>query len=249
VEPGFLFAASRAQARTARASCRWRWRRAPLRVLCAFEAEPRGARAVRRAPSSCVPRPRVLCPDGRRFFGAQPETIVAVTGTSGKTSVAHFVRQIFQRPAIPAASLGTLGTVTAGRTLYGGLTTPDPVALHKDLRGWPLKRSPMRLSKRRATASTSTGSTACGSTAAGFHQSWPGSHGLPPDGRGLSGRQTAAVPGSSAGMAEPWSLIRVKIRRPGLGSRRRRGLPVISVGERGKDLKLTGTRRVFRARC
>ncbi|MFN4169297.1 MAG: Mur ligase family protein, partial [Pannonibacter phragmitetus] len=68
-----------------------------------------------------------------RFHGRQPETMVAVTGTSGKTSVAYFVRQIFQRCGHNAASLGTLGTVTASGTSYGGLTTPDPVSLHAEL--------------------------------------------------------------------------------------------------------------------
>ncbi|MEM9632206.1 MAG: UDP-N-acetylmuramoyl-L-alanyl-D-glutamate--2,6-diaminopimelate ligase [Pseudomonadota bacterium] len=68
-----------------------------------------------------------------RFCGAQPDTIVAVTGTAGKTSVAHFVRQIFQAAGHPAASLGTLGTIKPAGESYGGLTTPDPVALHKEL--------------------------------------------------------------------------------------------------------------------
>ena len=42
-----------------------------------------------------------------RFYPRQPETIVAVTGTSGKTSVAAFVRQIWQALGREAASLGT----------------------------------------------------------------------------------------------------------------------------------------------
>ncbi|MBN9671650.1 UDP-N-acetylmuramoyl-L-alanyl-D-glutamate--2,6-diaminopimelate ligase [Roseibium aggregatum] len=68
-----------------------------------------------------------------RFYGRQPDTIVAVTGTAGKTSVAHFARQIFQSAGHPAASLGTLGTIKPGGESYGGLTTPDPVALQKEL--------------------------------------------------------------------------------------------------------------------
>src|SRR3974390_3545573 len=44
-----------------------------------------------------------------RFFPRQPETIVAVTGTSGKTSVAAFARQIWQTLGRNSASLGTLG--------------------------------------------------------------------------------------------------------------------------------------------
>lgn len=44
-----------------------------------------------------------------RYYGAQPETIIAVTGTNGKTSVADFCRQIWGRLARRAASIGTLG--------------------------------------------------------------------------------------------------------------------------------------------
>ncbi|PHP67596.1 UDP-N-acetylmuramoyl-L-alanyl-D-glutamate--2,6-diaminopimelate ligase [Zhengella mangrovi] len=66
-----------------------------------------------------------------RFYGAQPETMVAVTGTAGKTSVAAFTRQIWDHAGYAAASIGTTGVVAPGRDEYGSLTTPDPVALHK----------------------------------------------------------------------------------------------------------------------
>src|SRR5271168_976758 len=66
-----------------------------------------------------------------RFYPRQPETIVAVTGTSGKTSVAAFVRQIWQALGREAASIGTIGVVSRPLTVYGSLTTPDPIALHQ----------------------------------------------------------------------------------------------------------------------
>lgn len=69
-----------------------------------------------------------------KLAGKQPEKIVAVTGTSGKTSVAVFVRQIFAAAGFEAASLGTIGTVTSRGAHYGSLTTPDPVDLHRNLR-------------------------------------------------------------------------------------------------------------------
>ena len=59
--------------------------------------------------------------------------IVAVTGTSGKTSVAAFTRQIWEALGHEAASLGTIGVVTPKKAIYGSLTTPDPVGLHKTL--------------------------------------------------------------------------------------------------------------------
>jgi UDP-N-acetylmuramoyl-L-alanyl-D-glutamate--2,6-diaminopimelate ligase len=61
---------------------------------------------------------------------AQPATIVAVTGTAGKTSVADFARQIFAACGHRAASLGTLGVIGPEGAEYGALTTPDPVTLH-----------------------------------------------------------------------------------------------------------------------
>jgi UDP-N-acetylmuramoyl-L-alanyl-D-glutamate--2,6-diaminopimelate ligase len=68
-----------------------------------------------------------------RFYGRQPRTIAAVTGTNGKTSVVHFTREIWTALRCPAASLGTLGLVTAAEHRPGALTTPDPTALHCDL--------------------------------------------------------------------------------------------------------------------
>ena len=67
------------------------------------------------------------------FHPRQPGTIVAVTGTSGKSSVAEFSRQIFSACGREAASLGTIGTVTAKGADYGSLTTPDPLSLHATL--------------------------------------------------------------------------------------------------------------------
>ena len=66
-----------------------------------------------------------------RFYPRQPETIVAVTGTSGKTSVAAFARQIWSALGREAASIGTIGVVSKPLTVYGSLTTPDPIALHE----------------------------------------------------------------------------------------------------------------------
>ena len=66
-------------------------------------------------------------------FPRQPETIVAVTGTSGKTSVAAFARQIWQKLGYASASLGTLGVIAPSGAVYGSLTTPDPIALHRTL--------------------------------------------------------------------------------------------------------------------
>lgn len=73
---------------------------------------------------------RALARAAATFFVAQPENIVAVTGTNGKTSVASFLRQIWTAAGLQAASLGTIGLDAPGRTLEGTLTTPDTVSLH-----------------------------------------------------------------------------------------------------------------------
>ena len=76
---------------------------------------------------------RALALAAAKFYARQPETIAAVTGTSGKTSVAAFTRQIWLRLGHAAASIGTIGLVSPKRSLYGSLTTPDPIALHAQL--------------------------------------------------------------------------------------------------------------------
>ncbi len=97
-----------------------------------------GARARAMAPSTL---PILTAADPRRalallaaqLFPNQPEIIVAVTGTAGKTSVASFAQQIFAHLGHRAASLGTLGLVAGGESGEPGLTTPDPVSLHRIL--------------------------------------------------------------------------------------------------------------------
>jgi len=76
---------------------------------------------------------RLLALAAARLFPGQPGTIAAVTGTSGKTSVAAFTRQLWQAQGLAAASIGTVGLVTPARSVYGSLTTPDPIALHRML--------------------------------------------------------------------------------------------------------------------
>ena len=105
------------------------------------DAAARGARVVVAQHRADCPLPLVVVDDVRaalahaaaRFYPRQPETIVAVTGTSGKTSVVAFVRQIWAALGHEAASLGTVGVVDSSGAQYGALTTPGPVELHKTL--------------------------------------------------------------------------------------------------------------------
>jgi UDP-N-acetylmuramoyl-L-alanyl-D-glutamate--2,6-diaminopimelate ligase len=68
-----------------------------------------------------------------RFYPRQPENLVAVTGTAGKTSVASFYREICTSAGREAASMGTVGVASRRWSAYGSLTTPDPVSLHAAL--------------------------------------------------------------------------------------------------------------------
>jgi UDP-N-acetylmuramoyl-L-alanyl-D-glutamate--2,6-diaminopimelate ligase len=76
---------------------------------------------------------RALALAAARFYPRQPATIAAVTGTSGKTSVAAFTRQIWAALGCEAASIGTIGLVTPKQEVYGSLTTPDPIELARTL--------------------------------------------------------------------------------------------------------------------
>ncbi|MEO3472656.1 UDP-N-acetylmuramoyl-L-alanyl-D-glutamate--2,6-diaminopimelate ligase [Roseomonas sp. CAU 1739] len=110
------------------------------------DAVERGAAAVLAPegtewPPGVPVRPLITTADPRRtlalmaaaFHGAQPRSVVAVTGTNGKTSTVDFLRQIWIAGGERAASLGTLGLVAEGFPPGPSLTTPDPVALHATL--------------------------------------------------------------------------------------------------------------------
>lgn len=70
-----------------------------------------------------------------QFFAPVPATIVAVTGTNGKTSCVEMVRQIWRMAGHRAASIGTLGITTADESVSTGLTTPDIVTFHANMHG------------------------------------------------------------------------------------------------------------------
>lgn len=129
VEPGFVFAALPGSRTDGRAFI--------------ADALARGAAAVLAPRGTALPAGAVLIEDDRprqvfarmaaAFYGRQPEHVVAVTGTNGKTSTVQFARQIWSNLGERAASLGTLGITGPGVDKYGAMTTPDPVALHKVL--------------------------------------------------------------------------------------------------------------------
>ena len=68
-----------------------------------------------------------------RFYPRQPEQVIAITGTNGKSSTVDFLRQIWEAAGLKAASLGTLGAIGPSGRIDLGHTTPDPVAIHATL--------------------------------------------------------------------------------------------------------------------
>lgn len=69
------------------------------------------------------------------FFKPFPETVIAVTGTNGKTSNVELARQLWRMAGHPSASIGTLGVTTADDQVTTGLTTPDVVTFLANMAG------------------------------------------------------------------------------------------------------------------
>ncbi len=111
------------------------------------QAVDRGAVAVVARPEAQVDKvplladaePRRLFADlAAKFYAPYPETVVAVTGTNGKTSTVEMTRQIWRMLGHRSASIGTLGVTTSDDQVKTGLTTPDIVTFLNNMAG--LKR-------------------------------------------------------------------------------------------------------------
>ncbi|MXP62716.1 UDP-N-acetylmuramoyl-L-alanyl-D-glutamate--2,6-diaminopimelate ligase [Roseomonas sp. M0104] len=132
VRPGFLFAALPGARVDGRAFIAQAVERGAMAVLA-----PEGTAW----PAGAARRPLLTGDDPRRalallaaaFHAPQPDSVVAVTGTNGKTSTVDFLRQLWSLAGRRAASLGTLGLRAEGFPPTPSLTTPDPVALHATL--------------------------------------------------------------------------------------------------------------------
>lgn len=139
VRPGYLFAALSGSKADGRAHIADATSRGAAAILIGdgndLEAVQRlrGTATVVRAAN---PR-RALARMAAHFYGRQPDTIAAVTGTNGKTSVVTFTRQIWASLGHRAASIGTLGLEASvplpADAGLAALTTPDAVTLHEAL--------------------------------------------------------------------------------------------------------------------
>jgi UDP-N-acetylmuramoyl-L-alanyl-D-glutamate--2,6-diaminopimelate ligase len=107
--------------------------RGAIAVVARPEAEPDAV------PLLADPEPRRLFADlAARFYAPYPETVIAVTGTNGKTSTVEMTRQVWRMSGHRAASIGTLGVTTSDDQVKTGLTTPDIVTFLNNMAG--LKR-------------------------------------------------------------------------------------------------------------
>jgi UDP-N-acetylmuramoyl-L-alanyl-D-glutamate--2,6-diaminopimelate ligase len=101
-----------------------------IAVVARPEAKVAGAEHI----ADPYPR-RAFAQLAARFFTPVPETIVAVTGTNGKTSTVEMTRQLWRMLGHRSASIGTLGVTTSDDSVSTGLTTPDIVTFLANMSG------------------------------------------------------------------------------------------------------------------
>ena len=97
--------------------------------------DPSGAQAAPPEPCLAVPNLKARLGELARAFyatAAMP-TLVGVTGTNGKTTVAYLLAQVLSQPQRPCGYVGTLGYGVPPALTAHGLTTPDTLTLHREL--------------------------------------------------------------------------------------------------------------------
>ena len=133
VAPGNLFGAFRGARFNGEDFIRDAIERGAVAVIARIEALVEGV------PHLSAEEPRRLFAElAARYYAPYPETVVAVTGTNGKTSTVELTRQLWRMAGHRSASIGTLGVTTADDQVSTGLTTPDIVTFLSNMAG--LKR-------------------------------------------------------------------------------------------------------------
>ena len=133
VRPGFVFVAIPGHTLDGAEFAQYAVRQEAAAVVIS----PQGLETARRdigelpVPFFLTDEPRAeLARLAAAFYARQPEVMVAVTGTNGKTSVSNFTRQIWAAAGLRAASVGTTGVAGEGFDEPLSITTPEPVVLH-----------------------------------------------------------------------------------------------------------------------
>ncbi|WP_289082246.1 UDP-N-acetylmuramoyl-L-alanyl-D-glutamate--2,6-diaminopimelate ligase [uncultured Sulfitobacter sp.] len=244
VQPGTLFAAMPGSKVHGAEFIQYALRMGAVAVLTDAEGATLAADALAQAEVALVvtdaPR-EALSRAAALWYGAQPQTMIAVTGTNGKTSVSTFVRQIWIEMGLAAVNLGTTG-VEGAWTAPLAHTTPEPITLHRTLAEASangithaaMEASSHGLDQRRLDGVTlkAAGFTNFTQDHLDYHETFDAyfdakaglfSRVLPEDG-------TAVI-----NIDDPKGVDMVAIARA-------RGCEVITVGRDGGDLHLTGQR-------
>ncbi len=244
VQPGTLFAAMPGSKVHGAEFIQYALRMGAVAVLTDAEGATLAADALAQADVALVvtdaPR-EALSRAAALWYGAQPQTMIAVTGTNGKTSVSTFVRQIWIEMGLAAVNLGTTG-VEGAWTAPLAHTTPEPITLHRTLAEAStngithaaMEASSHGLDQRRLDGVTlkAAGFTNFTQDHLDYHETFDAyfdakaglfSRVLPEDG-------TAVI-----NIDDPKGVDMVAIARA-------RGCEVITVGRDGGDLHLTGQR-------
>ena len=244
VQPGTLFAAMPGSKVHGAEFIQYALRMGAVAVLTDAEGAKLAADALAQADVALVvtdaPR-EALSRAAALWYGAQPQTMIAVTGTNGKTSVSTFVRQIWIEMGLAAVNLGTTG-VEGAWTAPLAHTTPEPITLHRTLAHASangithaaMEASSHGLDQRRLDGVTlkAAGFTNFTQDHLDYHETFDAyfdakaglfSRVLPEDG-------TAVI-----NIDDPKGVDMVAIARA-------RGCEVITVGRDGGDLHLTGQR-------
>ncbi|MCH2078747.1 MAG: UDP-N-acetylmuramoyl-L-alanyl-D-glutamate--2,6-diaminopimelate ligase [Rhodobacteraceae bacterium] len=135
VQAGFLFAALPGSRVHGGEFVQYALRQGAAAILTDAEGARLAEDALREYPTALVVTedPRgALAGSAAIWFGAQPQTMVAITGTNGKSSVASFTRQLWQIMGKEAINLGTTG-VEGSYEAPLAHTTPEPITLHRAL--------------------------------------------------------------------------------------------------------------------
>ncbi|WP_338501183.1 UDP-N-acetylmuramoyl-L-alanyl-D-glutamate--2,6-diaminopimelate ligase [Sphingomonas kaistensis] len=130
VAPGTVFGAFRGSTRNGEDFIPAAIAAGAVAVIARPEAQVEGALHI----ADAEPRQRFAAL-AAKFFAPYPETVIAVTGTNGKTSTVEMTRQLWRMAGHRSASVGTLGVTTADEQVKTGLTTPDIVTFLSNMSG------------------------------------------------------------------------------------------------------------------
>ncbi len=217
------------------------------------DAVQAGAVAVVARPEASVPAPAIHIADAEprrafarlaaRFFAPFPETVVAVTGTNGKTSTVELTRQLWRMQGLSAASIGTLGVTTTdadgkAAQVSTGLTTPDIVTFLSNMAGLRMEGVTHAAFEASSHGLAQFRTEGLPVRVVGFTNLSARPSRLSRHDGGLSRGQAAAVlrSGGRDGAAVVWADDEASSRVIEIATER--GLRLITVGEQGQTLRL-----------